>query len=51
MAQGRSDVPTASTLDTLVGKTVVARVGPAAITAQEFLYGYLFGPVVREEAS
>ena len=44
MAQQRSDVPTARQLDTLAGSAVVARVGPVSITAQEFLYGYLFGP-------
>ena len=44
LAQQRSDVPAAKQLDTLAGSAVVARVGPTVITAQEFLYGYLFGP-------
>jgi hypothetical protein len=44
MAQERSDVPTGKMLDTLAGNAIVARVGPAEITAKEFLYGYLFGP-------
>ena len=31
-------------LDTAVANTVVARVGPASITAREFFFNYLFGP-------
>ena len=31
-------------LDTAVANTIVARVGPASVTAREFFFSYLFGP-------
>lgn len=41
---GSRDLPLLHTLDPLIANTVVARVGPIAITAQEFFDSYVFGP-------
>ena len=48
---GGRDLPPVRVLDTLIANTIVARVGPVAITAQEFFDSYAFGPAfVKRQA-
>ena len=49
---GGRDLPLLRTLDPLIANTVVARVGPLAITAQEFFDSYIVGPAfVKRQAN
>jgi hypothetical protein len=50
-SMGDRELPLRRPLDTLIARTVVARVGPVTITAQEFFDSYAFGPAfVKRQA-